>query len=172
MQTSSVLINESQLGTRLNHAIESERRGEFALLLAFLSTDARDMAQFHTDSVDVDVNQRLRENFELPNKETLLAELSSDTDVIDNSATFRSGGLSAFSLAQALQPEAIVTRGSEATSMQTVLTNCDAVTRQKFFDDKQNDKKITRQVKLHTEQLHFVDQLSQQRQMSQIISSC
>ena len=37
MLSSAVLINELQLGTRLNHAIDHVRRGEFALLLALSS---------------------------------------------------------------------------------------------------------------------------------------
>lgn len=172
MRSGSVLINESQLGTRLNHAIEYERRGEFALLLALLSTDARDMAQFHTDSVDSDVNERLRAKFDLPQAERLLSDLSSEISPIDNSSNFRKGGMSAFYLAQAMQPEAIVIRGNQPTSMQKVLTNCDLITRQKFNDEKVLDKRVPHSVKLHTEQLHFVDQLSQQRQMSRLIEAC
>ncbi|WP_105189955.1 VC2046/SO_2500 family protein [Pseudoalteromonas sp. T1lg48] len=46
MQIESVLINEAQLGTALNSSITQQRRNDFALLLAALSYDALDFAQF------------------------------------------------------------------------------------------------------------------------------
>ncbi|MBS3796432.1 VC2046/SO_2500 family protein [Pseudoalteromonas sp. BDTF-M6] len=46
MQIESVLINEAQLGTALNSSLTQRRRNDFALLLASLSYDALDFAQF------------------------------------------------------------------------------------------------------------------------------
>ncbi|MEM0514335.1 VC2046/SO_2500 family protein [Pseudoalteromonas sp. YIC-827] len=53
MQIESVLINEAQLGTALNSSITHQRRNDFALLLASLSYDALDFAQFHLPKTPV-----------------------------------------------------------------------------------------------------------------------
>ncbi|WP_462158590.1 VC2046/SO_2500 family protein [Pseudoalteromonas sp. GB56] len=47
MQIESILSNEQQLGTQLNKCVQEQRRGDFAWLLASISHDALDFAQFH-----------------------------------------------------------------------------------------------------------------------------
>ncbi|MPY24100.1 hypothetical protein FM037_15120 [Shewanella psychropiezotolerans] len=170
MLSSSVLVNESQLGTRLNHAIDNGRRGEFALLLAMLSTDARDMAQFQTDQLGKNSDDQLRAKFDIAKPQQLVSDLSVDSSPIEHSRIFREGGARAFQLAQAIQAEAMVTRGIEPVEMQEVLTNCDLLTREKFIRSKSNDLDYGYSIDLDLP--HFVDILSQQRQMSRIIETC
>ncbi|BAJ02299.1 VC2046/SO_2500 family protein [Shewanella violacea] len=170
MQPSSVLVNESQLGTRLNHAIDNGRRGEFALLLALLSTDARDMAQFQTDQPANNSDKRLRKKFDIANPQQLVTDLSVNNSPIEHSRVFREGGARAFQLAQAIQAEALVTRGSEPAEMLEVLINCDLLTREKFTRSKSNQAGYDDSRDLDPP--NFVDILSQQRQMSQIIARC
>lgn len=57
MQIESILSNELQLGTQLNKSVLEERRGDFAWLLAALSADALDFAQFHLPTSDIDKPQ-------------------------------------------------------------------------------------------------------------------
>lgn len=155
MQIDVPLINEAQIGTRLNAAIEHNRRGEFALLLSLLSADTRDMAQFQWQK-ELDTAEKLQRQFELPPKQALLADLSTDSNVIDNSAVFAQEGARAFQLQQALRPEALVIRGSEPIAMAEALSNCELTTRLR-----QRGQLPSPQVEI----MHFADQLAIQRNL-------
>ena len=155
MQIDVPLINEAQIGSRLNAAIEHNRRGEFALLLSLLSADARDMAQFQWQK-ELDTAEKLQRQFKLPPKQTLVADLSSDNHIIDNSAVFMQQGARAFQLQQALRPEALVIRGGEPIAMAEALSNCEFTTRLR-----QRGQLPSPQVEI----MHFADQLAIQRNL-------
>lgn len=162
MRTNQLLINEANLGTRLNHAVTADRRGEFALLLAMLSTDASDMAQFHVESPTNDLNTRLRKTFELATEQPLVTNLAEE-EVIDNSPQFHAAGLTNFHLQQYLTPEALVVRGNDSLDMSQVLANCDLVTRSRYRGQIEPQAMIG-------EYLHFGDQLISQRAMAEILA--
>ncbi|MGB6136307.1 MAG: VC2046/SO_2500 family protein [Shewanella sp.] len=161
MQIESTLVNELQIGGRLNGAIEQNRRGEFGLLLAMLSADARDMAQFQLDK-DLNVDQKLRKQFSLPPAQPLVVDVTSDIHVIDNAPLFQQQGARQFQLQQALTPEAIVIRGPQPDAMVEVLSNCDELTKRKALNRYQQHTVI--------EDMHFVDQLATQRKISQTMA--
>ncbi|MEZ9199719.1 VC2046/SO_2500 family protein [Shewanella sp. 10N.286.54.B9] len=158
MQAVSPLVNELQLGSRLNCAVESNRRGEFALLLSLLSADARDMAQFQTPEFK---DEDLRAKFELGGSQALIKRLSKDSPVTNNSTAFQNGGVTAFRLNNAMDEEALVIRGNEQLDMEEVLANCDNHARNRY-----QNIAIEQSVK----STHFVDQLVMQRQMSELIA--
>ncbi|MCL1048967.1 hypothetical protein L2755_04890 [Shewanella abyssi] len=158
MQAISPLVNELQLGSRLNSAVETNRRGEFALLLSMLSADARDMAQFQTPEFK---HVDLRAKFNLGDSQPLLKQLDSDSPVTNNSSSFQNGGNTCFRLANAIHKEALVIRRQEALEMEDVLANCEINTRLRH-----QNVTTEQPVKLH----HFVDQLVMQRQMSELIA--
>lgn len=157
-QLESTLINESQLGSRLNQAVGSNRRGEFGLLLSMLSEDARDMAQFQTAT---HLSNDLRGKFELPAPQTLVGQLGNENRVTDNSQVYQENGATAFRLANMLKEEALVIRHNESLAMQEVLANCALSVRQRY-----NQVSATPKVEL----THFVDQLVMQRQMGELIA--
>ncbi|GIU33174.1 hypothetical protein L2719_17680 [Shewanella schlegeliana] len=157
-QLESTLINESQLGSRLNHAVGSNRRGEFGLLLSMLSEDARDMAQFQTAA---HLSHDLRAKFELPTPQALVEQLNSDLMVTDNSQVHQENGAIAFRLANVLNEEALVIRHNESLEMQEVLANCALSVRQRY-----SQVSVAPKVEL----THFVDQLVMQRQMGELIA--
>jgi hypothetical protein len=159
MQTAFPLVNESQLGTRLNEAVVHDRRGEFALLLSMLSIDARDMAQFQWDKA-LEQAALLRKRFELPASAPLLADLSADAPVVDNSRVFSSQGQTAFRLQQALTPEATLIRGRDTMAMTQVLANCDHYTRLRH----RNTAPLP-----EVAEPHLVEQLAQQRRLAKMI---
>ncbi|MCE9687686.1 queD-like protein [Shewanella sp. AS16] len=128
MQIDVPLVNEAQIGSRLNLAVESDRRGEFGLLLALLSTDARDMAQFHWQA-ELDQQQKLQRSFQLPPAEVLVADLSAGQPVVDNARAFGADGIKGFQLQQALMPEALVIRGQRDTGLNDALNNSGHLTR-------------------------------------------
>ncbi|WOT06683.1 VC2046/SO_2500 family protein [Shewanella youngdeokensis] len=159
MQAISPLVNELQLGSRLNSAIGASRRGEFALLLSLLSADARDLAQFQTAEFK---QADLRAKFNLAEAQPLLNRMDTDDIVTDNSAMFQIGGEVGFRLANALNQEALVIRRNESLDLEDVLNNCELNTRLRY----QNTE-----VKQQTVQLkHFADTLVEQRQMSELIA--
>ncbi|QYJ87773.1 hypothetical protein K0I73_08915 [Shewanella mesophila] len=162
MRTNQLLINEANLGTRLNQAVTSDRRGEFGLLLAMLSTDARDMAQFHLQSQTEDLNTQLRDRFELAAEQPLVVNMA-EVDVVDNSPQFHSAGLVNFHLQEYLTPEALVIRGSDSLEMSRVLANCDQVTRSRYRGQIEPQSMIG-------DYLHFGDQLVAQRAMAEILA--
>lgn len=68
----NLLVNDSQLGDRLNQAVHEGRRGDFGLLLALISDDARDLPR-----IDEPKDERgapdWRRHFELPAANPLYA---------------------------------------------------------------------------------------------------
>ena len=70
MQTQSLdnlqLINEIQLGTHLNHAVEGGRRADFALMLALLSSDLNENIPVDATPIETPSAQQLRDYFEIP----------------------------------------------------------------------------------------------------------
>ncbi|MGI2178518.1 VC2046/SO_2500 family protein [Shewanella frigidimarina] len=161
MQIESTLVNELQIGSRLNVAIENNRRGEFGLLLAMLSIDARDMAQFQLDN-DLESTQKLRQRFSVPQPQLLVDDISAHPDTIDNAMIFQQQGARQFQLQQALTPEALVIRGSQSDSMVEVLSNCDYLTKNKAINAYQQHTPL--------EDMHFLEQLSTQRKISNTLS--
>lgn len=128
MQTTPITVNELQLAPKLHQAVDQNQRGDFGLLLAMLSQDVGDWPQFHLqDGQPVDA--QLRQRFELPATEPLVANLAEQTNVVDNSAAFSVEGASAFRLQQCLRPEALVIRGAHSLEMSEVMENIDIHTR-------------------------------------------
>tara|TARA_R110001583_G_scaffold183828_2_gene342687 strand:- start:3186 stop:3683 length:498 start_codon:yes stop_codon:yes gene_type:complete len=161
MQIESTLVNELQIGNRLNVAIEHNRRGEFGLLLAMLSVDARDMAQFQLET-DTDNTQKLRNKFSVPQPQLLVDDISVHPDTFDHAMIFQQQGARQFQLQQALTPEALVIRGSQSDAMLEVLSNCDYLTKNKAINAYQQHTPI--------EDMHFLDQLSTQRKISNTLA--
>ncbi|WP_028775100.1 VC2046/SO_2500 family protein [Shewanella waksmanii] len=162
MRTNELLINESHLGTRLNGAVSGARRGEFALLLALMSSDARDMAQFLARSNDDADTNKLRAQFELGPEQPIVTHFE-QAQVIDNSGEYQRAGLAAFRLKQSLRPEALVNRGEVESAMVEVLANTDPSARMGYLNPNQAKSEIYSQVP------HFSEQLIAQRQFAELI---
>lgn len=158
MQIESLLVNELQLGSRLNAAVEHQRRGEFGLLLALLSADSTDMAQFQFDK-DLTIHQKLYKKFELPQPQALVDDLSTTSRHNDNASVFHSQGLRQFHLQQNLTPEAIVIRGKHQDGIAQVLSNTSVLIKSKYENNSIQPDLL--------EDMHFIEQLERQRQISQ-----
>lgn len=153
MQTTPIIVNELHVAPELRQAVEHNHRGDFGLLLALLSQDARDWPQFHLQD-ELSTQEQLRKNLELPPPEPLLANLATDPVVNDNSATFAHHGATAFRLQQCLRPEALVIRGEYSLEMSEVVENLDIHSRGHFVGTTTN---VLPQVP------DFADQLAEQR---------
>lgn len=69
-----MLVDELQLGTSLNHAVNSGSRAEFGLLLAMLSDDVCDAPQFSDPMKPAPQKEDLRARFGLPPKQPCYAQ--------------------------------------------------------------------------------------------------
>lgn len=160
MQIAVGLVNESQVGDSLARAVEEGRRGDFGLILAMLSQDARDFAEFCIAIDDSDA-QKLDRRFELPPRQALVSR-PNEVDCIDNSGIFRTFGKTSFRLNQALLPEPLVIRGELATDMLIALNNCEPHVRRRFFGE---------QIAPMDKLMHFNDVLEAQRSISKLMAT-
>ena len=69
----TLLVNDSQLGDRLNTAVSEGRRSDFGLLLALLSDDARDLPRIEANK-DAQGEVNWRNFFDLPQANPLYAD--------------------------------------------------------------------------------------------------
>ncbi|MDO6640666.1 VC2046/SO_2500 family protein [Shewanella sp. 5_MG-2023] len=161
MQIESPLVNELQLGNRLNDAVEHHRRGEFALLLSMLSNDACDMAQFQVDK-NLSIDEKLYKQLHIPKPQALVCDISQQ-QAINHAGDFYESGLSQFHLQQALKPEAVVTRGKYDKDLQITLANCDLLTKLKHQQLVPDTSALA--------QNEFLEQLTIQRKMSETLAS-
>ena len=162
MQLERALINELDTGTSLNLATVSNRRSDFSLLLALMSQDIRDMAQFKINHSSNDAESlKLRRKFELPAEEVLIADLSTQVLPIDHSEIFQSQGALEFRLRQNLKPEAMICRGKYPAEFNEALDNCDIHISRKHNGVDEADL---------IETVPFITQLEQQRTMSKLIA--
>jgi hypothetical protein len=75
---------------------------------------------------------------------------------------FQQQGARQFQLQQALTPEALVIRGAQSDAMVEVLSNCDYLTKHKAINAYQQHTPL--------EDMHFLEQLSTQRKISNTLS--
>ena len=83
MQNTISLVNELTLGSRLNQAVEANRRGEFGLLLALISGEQQEMPQFQIKPSMTEQDDRAQ--FNLPPEQLLVADLSIVGPIVNNS---------------------------------------------------------------------------------------
>ncbi|MCP4957465.1 VC2046/SO_2500 family protein [Photobacterium aquimaris] len=111
MQTQSLdniqLINEIQLGTNLNHAVEGGRRADFALMLALLSTDLHENIPVDTTPVETQSSQQLRAYFEIPASQPLTSTPSCYSRAAEQAQAFHQASLTSTRLLEQLQPTAL-----------------------------------------------------------------
>lgn len=111
MQTQSLdniqLINEIQLGTNLNHAVESGRRADFSLMLALLSSDLHENIPVDTTPTETQSSQQLRAYFEIPASQPLTSTASCYQRSAEQAQAFHQASLTSTRLLAELQPTAL-----------------------------------------------------------------
>ncbi|MEC6906330.1 VC2046/SO_2500 family protein [Photobacterium piscicola] len=111
MQTQSLdnvqLINEIQLGTNLNHAVEGGRRADFALMLALLSSDLHENIPVDTTPIETQSSQQLRAYFEIPASQPLTATAACYQRAAEQAHAFHQASLTSTRLLAQLQPTAL-----------------------------------------------------------------
>lgn len=110
--TSALLINEWQLGSQLNIAVQNGTRHKFNLLLSLLSVDARDFSQFNlVHNKDVQLKKlTLRDAFHLKEVQPLINEGISLTNAKVLNEDLQARRFSSLRLRYLLTNEALLSR--------------------------------------------------------------
>lgn len=99
------LVDELQLGDRLNTALQSSDRAQFDLLLSMLSKDLTDCAPFDTPQEQQVGDENLRKRFALPPAQAHYARSAHFEQSASLGELLSQGGQSAMFLSQCLNPE-------------------------------------------------------------------
>ena len=122
-----ILVEELQLGEKLNSCVQQSRRSDFALMLAMLADDVRAHSQFHlpktTATNSVEDENLLRKRFDLPAAERLALNKLSEIDEYSQAALVETQQLTAIHLQQAMKPRPLAFRDDKNYIPQNVLGN-------------------------------------------------
>lgn len=123
----NLLINELQLGVKLNECVHSERRSDFSLMLAMLVDDVREHAQFTLPENEIvsqdESEQQLRKNFHLPDKMALSAKDFSNLNRYNQADLLNDTRLMNIHLDNALNPIPLTKYDDVKRIPQEVLSN-------------------------------------------------
>lgn len=101
------IINELQLGTGVNQAVQQGRHADFALFMALFSNDVRDTTPIEPITTHRTTEDQLRQRFELPACQALRNDQSSYAISAQQAKLFHSGGMASAKLSHYLQPEVL-----------------------------------------------------------------
>ncbi|WP_199611346.1 VC2046/SO_2500 family protein [Flocculibacter collagenilyticus] len=136
MQLAEILVNEKQLGNKLNRSINEARREDFGLLLSMLSQDVLDQAVFSLPHDDIEDNtlteDKLRKQFGVaPARDFSTAE--SDIALFNEvSNSFLKDGLSSAKLFMAVHPLPLALKDNPNKIDSDVINNCELSVRKKL----------------------------------------
>ena len=129
MQVKPVIRNELQMDSQLCRSVHEARRGDFAWLLASLSADALDFAQFHLpksvlESHQVDEQQLRLRLGAAPAKPTALPDYQIDRAQHDR-ALLAQSSMTTLRLKECLTPEPLAVRDDKTYVPLPIIDNCD-----------------------------------------------
>ena len=139
MEIDSLLINETQLGSQLNHCVHEKRRSDFSLMLAMLSQDVRDFSEFQREELDsldkgADKEQsQLRSFFDLPEAQPMSLNSLEDITGFNQGFVLLDEGFDDIRLEQCLKPNALAFR-NDAKFIPTVVKSNLSLCQQKRLE--------------------------------------
>jgi hypothetical protein len=104
------LIDELQLGDRLNQALTQGRQSDFALLLALLSPDVQDQPWVVDPLPDPGVYIDWRQRFSLPRRQPIDAGVDTAERASALGSLLQQGGFAAVRLQECMEPDALIHR--------------------------------------------------------------
>lgn len=125
--TTKPLLEEAQLGQRLNESVRKPMHSDFSLLLAMLVDDVRMHSQFqlpHEDVVEPNINDEgLRRSFALPDKPSLALTDVAQISQFGQAEFVEKGLFSSMHLANILKEKPIAFRDDKQHIPSNVLEN-------------------------------------------------
>lgn len=164
---SEFLVDEMQLGTRLNEDIQSQNRADFALMLCMLSSDVKDHPLFN-DEVRKDREVNLRAKFHLTEELRKYAETSDFDRAQALTEMFASEGMTSVHLAQCLRAEPLV--DFERTYAPEVFAELPPLKQQKLRHEMAGVKLSYEKIKETGDGFDILDEINTGRLMSKIES--
>lgn len=123
----TVLIDEHQLGSKLNQCVHQGSRSEFSLLLAMLDEDVRFHAQFtlpqQGEFEHIKQADNLRHFFDLPEPAPLALTNVEQIADFDQAEMIQTGRLNDLKLQDALHPKPLAFRNDKVHIPTNVITN-------------------------------------------------
>lgn len=129
MQIEQILVNELQIGESLGHAVSESRRSDFGLILAMLSPNVLDNAEFVLPSTQTasskKTDEEFREYFQLQAKRSF-AFGEKEIELADKvTEAFSAEGLVGAKLNQYLNPEGLAEHDNAKHIPEEILENCE-----------------------------------------------
>ena len=121
------LLEEAQLGSRLNEDVHSGKRADFSLLLSMLTDDVRAHSQFALPADELDNPETddimLRKQFSLPDKEPLALSSVDEITQFEQAGLVAEGRMTQLHLENCLQQKALSFRDDAKHVVSKVLEN-------------------------------------------------
>lgn len=108
--TSNNVINELSFAGGIGHAVESGNRADFALLLAMLSRDVRDIEPVESFDNTIESEDQLRIRLGVKKAQSLASDEESYTRGAAVAHQFHTGGIQSAKLQDDLNPDALAYR--------------------------------------------------------------
>ena len=105
--TFSSAINELHFGSKVNSAVEQNRRADFSLLLAMFSEDVRETTPIDILDTKSTSEEQLRIELNVPKLRLLASDQSSYLYASEITNQFHNGGLKSAQLQSELRPDAL-----------------------------------------------------------------
>lgn len=144
MQIERILSNELQLGQQLNTSVVDDR-ANFSLLLALMSQDVQDQAQFHLESynhqqdVQSKSNSSLQDQFPVPPQQPLVSDQTGEVQSLEAGELVNTHGLVAARLRHCLTPEPLSFElGKKHGIAADVFDNMELMTARRFSGEYQS----------------------------------
>lgn len=136
MQSADILVNEVHLGDKVSRSVNQNRSGDFAMLMAMMSQNVLDNAQFSLPSespgAEDITEQRLRETLGLAQPVSYTPDDNSASQSILLGVDLHTEGLSEVKLKGYLQPEPLAMHDDAMHIDAQVLDNCEPVVRKRL----------------------------------------
>jgi len=123
----SLLVEELQLGEKLNQCIHSNRRSDFALMLSMLTEDVRAHSQFAVPKTEVSETKSteagLRKALELPDKAALAVNSSEDLNEFSQADLIHEGQLASLHFDNYAKPKPLAFRDDSKHIATEIMSN-------------------------------------------------
>ena len=150
MVDSNLLINEIQLGVKLNECVHSNRRSDFGLMLAMLTDDAREFSEFLVPGAkpekEIPSDEfQLRKLLELPESAPISLRDIALLEHYNEAVLANNNNMKAIYLSDVLMPKAIAFRDDTKHIHPDVIGNTSLHTqnRHKLGDEKSPPNKLS-----------------------------
>ena len=149
----NLLIEELQLGEKLNQCIHSNRRSDFALMLSMLTEDVRAHSQFSVPKTEVSVKESteagLRKTFELPEQAPLAVKCSEELNDFSQAGLIHEGQLASLHFDNYAKPKPLAFRDDSKHIAADIMSNTSLYCQRKHHNNQVIDQEQSTRLKFN-----------------------